>query len=43
MPPVGTMIVVLPAATASRTSIQVISSIQTVSTAGSGFGVSRQL
>ncbi len=35
--------VVLPAASASRTSIHVISSIQTVFAAGSGFGVSAQL
>ena len=43
MPPVGTSTVVLPAARASRTSIHVISSTQTVVAAGSGFGVSAQL
>src|SRR4051794_7438017 len=37
------MTVFLPALTASRTSIQVISSIQTVSGGVSGFGVSTQL
>ena len=42
-PPVGMMAVVMPSARASRTSIHVISSIQTVFGAGSGFGVSRQL
>ena len=43
MPPVEMMIVVLPAFIASRTSIHVISSSQTVSGGGSGFGVSTQL
>ena len=42
-PPVGMMAVVLPSWRASRTSIHVISSIQTVLAAGSGFGVSWQL
>src|SRR5690242_14477125 len=43
MPPVETMTLVLPALTASRTSIHVISSIHTVSGGVSGFGVSTQL
>src|SRR5882672_1208059 len=43
MPPVETMTVRFPALSASRTSIHVISSIQIVSGAGSGLGVSMQL
>src|SRR5712691_10297290 len=43
MPPVEIMIVVLPAFIASRTSIQVISSSQTVSGGVIGLGVSMQL
>jgi len=43
MPPVGMMTVFLPALKASRTSIHVISSIQTVSGGDNGFGVSIQL
>ena len=43
MPPVEMMTVVLPAFIASRTSIHVISSSQTVLVFGSGFGVSGQL
>ena len=43
MPPVEMITVVLPAFIASRTSIQVISSSQTVSGGVSGFGVSMQL
>ncbi len=42
-PPVGIMAVVFPEFRASRTSIHVISSIQTVVASGSGFGVSAQL
>src|SRR5688500_6882809 len=43
VPPEGMMMVFLPAAMASRTSIQVIFSSHTVSVFGSGFGVSLQL
>ena len=43
MPPVAMIAVVLPAFSASRTSIQVISSIHTVFGAGSGFTASTQL
>ena len=43
IPPVEMMTVVLPAFIASRTSIHVISSSQTVSGGVSGFGVSTQL
>src|SRR5215217_863570 len=43
IPPVETITVVLPALTASRTSIHVMSSIQTVSGGVSGFGASTQL
>ena len=43
MPPVEMITVVLPAFIASRTSIQVISSSQTVLGGVSGFGVSMQL
>lgn len=43
MPPVGMIAVVWPALRASRTSIHVISSIQTVFGGGSGFGASAQL
>src|SRR5688572_347899 len=43
MPPVATITVVFPALMASRTSIHVISSIQIVFGAGSGFGASAQL
>src|SRR5439155_6598840 len=43
IPPVGMMMVVLPALIASRTSIHVMSSIHTVFGAGSGLGVSMQL
>src|SRR5687768_12467915 len=43
MPPVGTMMLVLPALSASRTSIQVISSSHTVFGAGRGLAASTQL